>query len=486
MNYKQQVLALFVGLVFALFPVRGENQFDFGEHKPDLSWAEGVGARTFPEGQVFYAEDFGLNQDTMKLSTEAIQKAIDACSRAGGGVVVIRKGYYRTGALFIKGGVNLHLEKEAVLIASENFEDYPERMTRIAGIEMEWPVGVINFEGVRNAALTGEGIIDCRGKFCWDKYWRMRQEYVKRGLRWIVDYDAKRIRGIVVSGCEDISLKDFTLLRTGFWGCQLVYSGHCTVDDIRINNNLGGHGPSTDGIDVDSSSDILIENAYIDCNDDNICLKAGRDADGLRVNRPTERVVIRNCIAAKGGGLVTIGSETSGGIRDVLAYDLESEGTSTMLRLKSAINRGGTVERIYVTRCKGENVKNVLVADLNWNPSYSYSKLPEEYEGKEIPAHWKVMLTPVVPKEKGYPHFRSVYMSHISVKNAATYINAKGHDADLRITDFYLYKHDIEAKKAGQVSFSENFCLEDIRVKAEEIPLSEKDNIGFRAGIIYK
>lgn len=483
---NRQVWIFLVGFIFALFPAKGENPFDFGSHKPDLSWVEGVGARTFPEGRVFNAEDFGLEQDTTKLSTEAIQRAVDACSRAGGGIVAIKKGYYRTGALFIKGGVNLRLEKGAVLIASEDFSDYPERMTRIAGIEMQWPAGVINFEGVRNAALTGEGTIDCRGKFCWDKYWTMRKDYVKRGLRWIVDYDAKRIRGIVVSQSKDVTLKGFTLLRTGFWGCQLVYSGHCTVDGIRINNNLGGHGPSTDGIDVDSSSDILIENAYIDCNDDNICLKAGRDADGLRVNRPTERVVIRNCIAAKGGGLVTIGSETSGGIRNVLAYDLESKGTSTMLRLKSAMNRGGTVEHIYVTRCKGEDVKNVLVADLNWNPSYSYSKLPEEYEGKEIPEHWKVMLAPVVPKEKGYPHFRSVYMSHISVKNATVYIDAKGRDADLRIRGFYLYKHDIEAKKAGQVAFSENFCLEDIRLKAEEKPLSDKDNLGFRAGIRYE
>ena len=154
--------------------------------------------------------------------------------------------------------------------------------------------------------------------------------------------------------------------------------------------------------------------------------------------------------------------------------------------LKSAINRGGTIENIYVTRCKGEDVDNVLVADLNWNPSYSYSKLPKAYEGKEIPEHWKVMLTPVLPKEKGYPHFQSVYMSHISVKNAGTYINAKGRDAGLRIKDFYLYKHDIEAKQAGQVAFSENFCLEDIRLKTEGSLDADKDNIGFRSGILYE
>ena len=481
-----RLLMVLCCILWSLCTVKAQDTFDFGTHKPDLSWAEGVGAKVFPKDKVFYAEDFGLKRDTAVLSTSAIQAAIDACSRDGGGIVTMREGYYRIGALFVKDGVNLHVPQGVVLIASEDFDDYPESFTRIAGIEMQWPAAVINFEGVRNAALTGKGTIDCRGAFCWNKYWAMRKDYEKRGLRWIVDYDAKRIRGIVVSKSSDISLKDFTLLRTGFWGCQVVYSDHCTVDGIRINNNLGGHGPSTDGIDIDSSSDILVEDAYIDCNDDNICLKAGRDADGLRVNRPTERVVIRRCTAAKGGGLVTIGSETSGGIRQVLAYDLRSEGTKTMLRLKSAINRGGTIEHIYVTRCEGKDVKNVLVADLNWNPSYSYSKLPAEYEGKELPAHWKVMLTPVEPKEKGYPHFRSVYMSHVTVKNADTYIDAKGRDDSLRIEDFYLYKHDVEARKAGKVMFSENFRMDEIRLKAEQKPLREENNIGFRAGIIYE
>lgn len=116
----------------------------------------------------------------------------------------------------------------------------------------------------------------------------MRKDYEKRKLRWIVDYDCKRVRGMLISNSRHITLKDFTLIRTGFWGCQVLYSDQCTLNGLKINNNVGGHGPSTDGIDIDSSTNILIENCEVDCNDDNICLKAGRDADGLRVNRPTE------------------------------------------------------------------------------------------------------------------------------------------------------------------------------------------------------
>lgn len=141
---------------------------------------------------------------------------------------------------------------------------------------MTWPAAVINIVDEKNAAISGEGTLDCRGKVFWDKYWEMRKEYEARGLRWIVDYDCKRVRGILVERSSDITLSGFTLMRTGFWGCQILYSDYCTIDGLTINNNIGGHGPSTDGIDIDSSCNILIENCDVDCNDDNICIKSGR------------------------------------------------------------------------------------------------------------------------------------------------------------------------------------------------------------------
>ena len=380
-------------------------EFNWGENTalPDLSWAEKVGAKTIPSEKIFRAEDFGLVNDTTLLSTEAIQNAINACHNAGGGTVIMPAGHYRIGAVFIKSNVNFKLDDNTVIIADDNLELYPEMYSRIAGVEMMWPCAVLNILDADNAMISGNGIIDCRGKLFWDKYWELRKDYTARGLRWIVDYDCKRVRGLLVSNSKNVTLKDFTLMRTGFWACQLLYSDQCTIDGLTINNNIGGHGPSTDGIDIDSSTNILIENCDIDCNDDNYCLKAGRDADGLRVNRPTENIVIRNCIARQGAGLITCGSETSGCIRNVLGYNLKAYNTYTALRLKSAMNRGGIVENIYMTKVYADSVKNVLAADLNWHPSYSYSTLPPEYEDREIPSHWITMLTPVEPKEKGYP-----------------------------------------------------------------------------------
>ena len=449
---------------------QAHDTYDWGKlpQQPDLSWADSVGSRQQPDGKIFSANAFGAVADSTRLSTEAIQKAIDDCSAAGGGTVTLAPGYYLVGALFIKSGVNLQLDKGVTLLASTDINNYPEFRSRIAGIEMIWPSAVLNVVKQKNVSVSGEGVSDCRGKKFWEQYWSMRKEYESKGLRWAVDYDCKRVRGILVERSTDVTLKDFTLMRTGFWACQILYSDYCSINGLTIDNNIGGRGPSTDGVDIDSSSNILIENCLIDCNDDNICLKSGRDTDGLRVNRPTENVVIRNCTTRKGAGLITCGSETSGGIRNILGHDLNAQGTWAVLRLKSAMNRGGTIENIYLTRVKADSVRNVLAADLNWNPQYSYSTLPEEYYHKEIPEHWKILLTPVAPEEKGYPRFRNVYLSHIKATNVREFISASGWNDTLRLENFFLYAIEAQAQKAGRIRYSRNFNLAEIMLDTKD------------------
>ena len=286
------------------------------------AWVKKVGAKSFPSSaKVFIANDYGAVSDTVTINTKAIQKAIDDCAAKGGGKVIFKKGVYVTGSIFIKSNVNLQIDEGVLILGSQNFADYPDMQSRIAGIETSWPAALINILNVKNAAMTGKGIVNARGKFCWDLYWAMRKDYDKKGLRWIVDYDAKRVRTFLVQNSSDITLKGLTFKNAGFWTVQLLYSTRITVDGVTIKNNEDGSGPSTDGIDVDSSTWTLIENCDIDCNDDNFCLKAGRDWDGLRVNKPTEYVVIRKCIARRGAGLVTLGSETSGSIRHIYCTD---------------------------------------------------------------------------------------------------------------------------------------------------------------------
>jgi len=426
------------------------------------AWATKVGAKTFPSrDKTFIANKYGAVSDTVTINTVAIQKAIDDCARKGGGIVTLQPGTYVTGSIFIKTNVQFRIDKGVTLLGSQNFADYPEIDTRIAGIEMKWPAAMINLLNVKNAALTGEGTINARGKFCWDKYWKMRKEYEPKGLRWIVDYDAKRVRTVLVQNSSDITLKQVTIKNAGFWTVQLLYSTRITADGIIVRNNDEGKGPSTDGLDVDSSTWVLIENCDIDCNDDDFCLKAGRDWDGLRVNRPTEYVVIRKCIARKGGGLLTLGSETSGGIRHVLATDLVGKGTGNGFHIKSATTRGGTVEDIHFQNCVLDSVGTAFQFTMNWNPSYSYSTLPAGYTYETLPAHWKVMLHKVGPAEKGTPHFKNIYISNITATGVKKIVNAAGLK-ESALDGFHFTNVRIDGNVAGDISFGNNWIMNNV------------------------
>jgi polygalacturonase len=386
-----------------------------------------VGAKTFPSPKkIFFANDFGAKSDTTFISTKAIQSAIDKCASVGGGVVRFLPGIYVTGSLFIKSNVELRVDDKVLILGSQNFDDYPEMQTRIAGIETSWPAALINMFGVKNAALTGKGTVNARGKFCWDKYWNMRKEYDKKGLRWVVDYDAKRVRTVLVQNSSQITIKDLTFKNAGFWTIQLLYSSYLTVNGVVIKNNEDGSGPSTDGIDVDSSTWALIENCDIDCNDDNFCLKAGRDWDGLRVNKPTEYVVIRKCIARRGAGLVTLGSETSGSIRHIYCTDLFAKHTDNGLRIKSATTRGGTVEDVYFVNSILDSVRNAYQFNLNWYPAYSYSELPKGYNIDSVPQHWRALVQKVTPPEKGIPYAKNFYISNVKITNAQKVFEVSG------------------------------------------------------------
>lgn len=381
--------------------------------------------------------------------------------------MTFKPGAYLLGSIFLKSNVHLKIDKGVLLRGSQDFKDYPEIDTRIAGIEMKWPAALINVINQKNVAVTGEGKVDGQGKFCWDKYWAMRREYEPKGLRWIVDYDAKRVRTFLVQSSEDVTLKGLTFVNAGFWTVQLLYSKYLTVDGVTVRNNEDGHGPSTDGIDVDSSSWVLIENCDIDCNDDDFCLKAGRDWDGLRVNRPTEYVVIRKCIARKGGGLLTLGSETAGGIRHVLATDVVAMGTGNGFQIKSATTRGGLIEDIHFNNVTMDSVGNAFLYTMNWNPTYSYSTLPKGYNYDSIPAHWKVMLRKVEPEERGIPHFKDIYVSNVKVKYARKAISASGYEKSI-LQNFNFTNVEVNAGTAGDITFAENWKLNNLNVKAKD------------------
>lgn len=448
----------------------------------EFDWYDKVGAKRFPEQKdTFLANDFGAVADGKTLNTQAIQSAIDACSAKGGGLVAFEPGEYLTGSIFIKSGVNLFIGEDVTLLGSQKLEDYPDMPTRVAGIEMVWPAALINVVGQENAAVSGKGVVHAQGKPFWDAYWEARKEYEKQGLRWIVDYDVKRPRTILVSESTDVTVEDLTLKQAGFWTVHILYSQNITARGLIIRNNLDGHGPSTDGIDIDSSSYILVENCDIDCNDDNFCLKSGRDADGLRVNRPTEFVVIRNSISRAGGGLITFGSETSGGIRYVVAHDLQAKGTGVGLRFKSAMTRGGTLEDIYLRDIQMDTVGVAIEIGLNWNPAYSYSELPAAFDADSIPVHWKTMLTRVEPESLGIPIFKNIEISNMQVRTSKKAITIAGAETS-PILDVIVKNSTIHAQTGGSIQFAEGVLFENTTIKTEDgkaITVSDSKEIKF-------
>lgn len=439
------------------------------------AWAHEVGARRQPSAdRVFSANTFGAVADTTRSSTAAIQQAIDAAFRAGGGVVTLEPGRYVTGALFVKSNVHLRIDPGVTLLGSQDDADYPSIWTRVAGIEMYWPAALINVNDQQNVKISGGGTIDGRGQKWWDKYWSMRRnDYEPRGLRWAVDYDAERARLMVVWRSKDVTVENLTLKQSGFWTVQVVYSDHVTVDGVIVRDN---QGPSTDGVNIDSSSRVLVQNTDIDNNDDNICLKSGRDWDGMRVGRPAEYVVIRNNVSRRGGGVLCIGSETSGGIRHVVAYNNRGIGTKEGVRFKSAKTRGGVVEDILIRDLTLENVPIAFSFTLNWNPSYSYATLPDSM--RNVPDYWVVMNTPL-PADRALPEFRNVTIENVRVAGARRVFSASGLPEKM-LSDFVWRNIDAQGQEAGFIEYARDWEMDDVRVRTpggEPVKITNSDDV---------
>jgi len=345
--------------------------------------------------------------------------------------------------------------------------------TRIAGIEMQWPAAVVNVIGQHDVKVTGPGTIDGNGSYWWHKFWGtdykggMLGDYTARGLRWAVDYDCQRVRALVFYDSKDVEVKDITIARSGFWSLTFTYCERAYVDGLIVKANLGGHGPSSDGIDIDSSRDLLVENCDLDCNDDDICLKAGRDADGLRVNRPTEKIVIRNCITRSGHGMFTIGSETSGGIHDVEVSGIRAIGTLAGVRFKSSGQRGGVVSNIRIHDIQMTNVLSPFEINLDWYPAYSVPSLPPGTDVAKIPSYWKTLMEPVVPAERGVPEFTDVHFNDITATGAKTAITASAFKSK-PLSGFTWTNVVIEAGTAGKISNATDWNMNKLVIRATD------------------
>ena len=417
-----------------------------------------VPATLHAKPKIFFANDYGAKGDGTTHNTAAIQKAIDAAA-SGNGTITLKPGTYLTGSLFLKSGVTLDVPEGVTLIGSEKLEDYPELPTRIAGIEMTWPAALINVRDQKDVTITGKGIIDGDGPIWWKSYWDLRAQYEPRGLRWASDYDARRPRLMLFQNSSNIHLGGgITLKRSGFWTIQVLYGHDITIDGVVIRNNEGGKGPSTDGIDIDSSRRVLVAHADIDVNDDALCLKSGRDSDGLRVNRPTEDIVIRDSIIRHGAAAITIGSETSGGFRNIEAYNITAlSGVPSGVLFKSAHTRGGFAKDIRIHDLDLQGVAVPIHITMNWNPTYSYATLPANLKN---PPLYYITLTTKVPEDKGLPHFSDVHIWNIKATGAKQAFNVAAYP-NATLDNFRIDHLNIEAATAGTIANAKDWTMTD-------------------------
>jgi len=311
--------------------------------------------------------EFGAVGDGQTLNTESIQTAIDKCAADGGGILVVPKGTFLTGSIFFKQGVDLYLEKEGILKGTVNPDDYPQIDTRWEGEERKWTAALVNFFDMKNVNLTGEGTIDGSGDQWMQRYPRGSRE-LKTG----------RPRLIAFQNCKNVTVSDLSLKNQACWGLFILYSENVEVRNltIRAEHNI----ISSDGIDVDSSRKVRITGCDIDVNDDCIAIKSGKDEDGLRVNRPAEDILIEKCMFRYGHGGVSMGSEMSGGIRNVeIRNCVMEEDNWAPIRFKSQPSRGGVVENIIYRDIELKDTRKAFEFNMAWrmvNPKPPSDPLP--------------------------------------------------------------------------------------------------------------
>lgn len=362
-------------------------------------WAEadkivaGMTKVHFPDRSVSITEYGAVADDPDRLAHEAINLAIVEMSRSGGGTVVVPDGTFYTGPITMKSNVRLHLSDKAVLKFSTDISLYfPAVLTRWEGLDCYNARPLIYAYGETNIALTGKGTID--GQASRENWWG-RQRSVERndftgpdgkayrasrlklleqgenripvGERIYGEVDCLRPQTLNFNRCTTVLIEDVTMLRSPFWVIHPVFCEDLTVRGVHVVNN----GPNGDGCDPESCRNVLIENCLFDTGDDCIAIKSGRNEDGRKWNVPSENIVVRGCTMNDGHGGVVIGSEISGGFRNLFVDNcrMDSPNLERVIRIKTSSARGGLIENIYVRNVTvGQCREAVLRINLDYEP----------------------------------------------------------------------------------------------------------------------
>jgi polygalacturonase len=293
---------------------------------------------------------YGAVGNGTTLNTKAIQAVVDLCAKKGGGTVVIPKGVFLSGAIFLKPRVNLEIQQDGVLKGSQNINDYPKSLTRIEGHFEPWRAALLNGDKVDHLHITGKGTLDGNGEPFWKLFYSRRA-----ADRTTTNLSVERPRLTFIQNSRDVLIQGITFYNSGFWNLHLYHNQQVTVDNCRFQAPHGAvpddHAPSSDGIDVDSSQDITISNCFFSVGDDDIALKGSKGPFAMqdKDSPPVERIHIRDCVFEAGGGIMTCGSEATI-VRDV--------------DIKRCITKGPTVLRLKLRPDTPQQYENISLDDI--------------------------------------------------------------------------------------------------------------------------
>lgn len=426
----------------------------------------------FPDS-TFLITDFGaVEGDSTALYHESINNAILACHNAGGGKVVVPQGTFYTGPITLLSNVNLHIEEGATLKFSTNPTDYfPAVLSRWEGIDCYNAHPLIYAYQAENIALTGEGTLDGQGsKTDW---WYMKGgRHTIEGMpdqitsggrarlfgaaengipveeRIMTPADALRPPFVSFMNCTSALIEGIYITNSPFWVIHPIFCQDLIVRGVRINS----HGPNNDGCDPESCKNVLIENCVFDTGDDCIAIKSGRNNDGRKWNIPSENIIVRRCQMKDGHGGVVVGSEISGGYRNLYVEDCEmdSPNLDRVVRIKTNACRGGVIENLFV--------RNVRVNECN----EAVMRINLLYEPNE---DCNAAFPPVV---------RNVYLSNVTSQKSKYGIIIDGFEDKANVYNIHVTNCEFNNVSKGNTRISgmtENICLDNLKINGEVVAL---------------
>ena len=395
--------------------------------------------------------DYGALGDGHHKDTGSLQRAIEDCAKHGGGNVFLPAGRYLTGAISLRSHITFEVGPGAVILGSEDPEDYPLRENPYTG--RKYLSSLIYADGVEDVTVTGRGTIDGQGAIWWKRQWFASPKKNMPQAKTPEDFaEAKKIANgrpklIEIVRGKDVVIEHLHLVNSPSWTVHPLLCEFVRVDGITIENPVPS--PNTDGINPESCRNVQIVNCRIDVGDDCVTLKSGMDDAGRKMGRPDENITITNCVMLKGHGGVSIGSEMSGGVRNVVVSNCVFQGTDAGIRIKSQRGRGNVVE--------GVTASNIVMQDVR-----SAFTITNFYHGSDGPDD-------VVRVSEGTPRFRDFQFSNITVRGSQTAGEITGL-REMPIEDVLFSDIHIRAKTGMKITNAKNVRFRDVTIEPESGP----------------